>query len=373
MVAPFLRREARIVLADQRPEWPGGASRWGAQDSGLDLAAADGLAHVALLAAVEGRLAEAHRLAGLVLPAHHWPGRRRVARLARAIVAWQRLALAQAEVDLAPDGPAGGPADPTVDFAAQVLGVRVSQIAGDAATARRRLAGLRSTAFDLARSWFPATWLTVAEIEQSILEGCPAVIDRGGTVDTHPSVTVARARAVLAAGGDDGATRARRLLAPVLARRTAIPDDVRTEAWLTDALAANRLGLPGAVAVGLTAALDAASAEEAVRPFAAAGPDLKAILRNHTDLLTAHPRLRRRVEAAVGPTANERERPIEQITDREGVVLRYLPTRLSAREVAAELHVSVNTVKTQMKSIYRKLGAANRRDAVDRARRQGVL
>jgi LuxR family maltose regulon positive regulatory protein len=54
-------------------------------------------------------------------------------------------------------------------------------------------------------------------------------------------------------------------------------------------------------------------------------------------------------------------------------VLRYLPTNLTGPEIARELHVSYNTVKTQISSLYAKLGAHGRADAVDRARGLGLL
>ena len=50
------------------------------------------------------------------------------------------------------------------------------------------------------------------------------------------------------------------------------------------------------------------------------------------------------------------------------MILRYLPTSLSNREIAGELFVTTNTVKTHLRSIYRKLGVAGRREAVERAR-----
>ena len=55
------------------------------------------------------------------------------------------------------------------------------------------------------------------------------------------------------------------------------------------------------------------------------------------------------------------------------MVLRYLPTMYKAAEIAADLFVSVNTVKTHQQSIYRKLGVSTRRDAVDRARAQNLI
>jgi LuxR family maltose regulon positive regulatory protein len=58
----------------------------------------------------------------------------------------------------------------------------------------------------------------------------------------------------------------------------------------------------------------------------------------------------------------------DELSDRELAVLRLLPSPLSAREIGAELFVSLNTVKTHMKAIYRKLGAASRQDAVERGK-----
>jgi LuxR family transcriptional regulator, maltose regulon positive regulatory protein len=54
-------------------------------------------------------------------------------------------------------------------------------------------------------------------------------------------------------------------------------------------------------------------------------------------------------------------------------VLRYLPTNLSRPEIAGELSVSVNTVSSQLRSIYAKLGASDRSEAVHRARELRLL
>jgi LuxR family transcriptional regulator, maltose regulon positive regulatory protein len=54
-------------------------------------------------------------------------------------------------------------------------------------------------------------------------------------------------------------------------------------------------------------------------------------------------------------------------------VLRYLPSDLTAPEIAAELHVSTNTVKTHMRNLYAKLGTHRRHEAVERARALGLL
>jgi LuxR family maltose regulon positive regulatory protein len=64
---------------------------------------------------------------------------------------------------------------------------------------------------------------------------------------------------------------------------------------------------------------------------------------------------------------------VEQLSDREQVVLRYLPSRLSNAEIADALFVSVNTLKTHLKAIYRKLSVTNRKDAIERAEALGLL
>jgi LuxR family maltose regulon positive regulatory protein len=61
------------------------------------------------------------------------------------------------------------------------------------------------------------------------------------------------------------------------------------------------------------------------------------------------------------------------LTHGEIRVLHYLPTNLSAREIAGELYVSVNTVKTHQRHVYQKLGVRSRSQAVERARASGLL
>ncbi|HMS90296.1 MAG TPA: LuxR C-terminal-related transcriptional regulator, partial [Acidimicrobiales bacterium] len=62
------------------------------------------------------------------------------------------------------------------------------------------------------------------------------------------------------------------------------------------------------------------------------------------------------------------EYQIDALSDRERTVLRYLVTAMSYREIAEDLYVSVNTVKTHVKHIIRKLHADSRADAIRRAR-----
>ncbi|MEZ5217758.1 MAG: LuxR C-terminal-related transcriptional regulator [Ilumatobacteraceae bacterium] len=64
---------------------------------------------------------------------------------------------------------------------------------------------------------------------------------------------------------------------------------------------------------------------------------------------------------------------VEELTDRELAVLRYLPSQLSQREIASELYLSLNTVKTHCKAIYRKLAVDGRQAAVHAARQHELL
>jgi LuxR family transcriptional regulator, maltose regulon positive regulatory protein len=78
------------------------------------------------------------------------------------------------------------------------------------------------------------------------------------------------------------------------------------------------------------------------------------------------------MRACLLPPARELA-PGEPLTHSEARILRYLPTQLTAQEIASELHLSVNTVKTHMSHLYAKLGSHRRAEAVDRARALGLL
>ena len=79
-------------------------------------------------------------------------------------------------------------------------------------------------------------------------------------------------------------------------------------------------------------------------------------------------RLRRATAEAPGRRAPAGPGMIEPLTDRERDVLRFMPSRLTVREIADELHVSVNTVKFHLRVIYRKLGVSSRAEAAQVAR-----
>lgn len=80
-----------------------------------------------------------------------------------------------------------------------------------------------------------------------------------------------------------------------------------------------------------------------------------------------------RVERRLRLTARPRGPAAAELTDRELAVLRLLRSELSLREIGSALYVSLNTVKTHSRGIYRKLGASSREEAVERARELGLV
>jgi LuxR family maltose regulon positive regulatory protein len=61
------------------------------------------------------------------------------------------------------------------------------------------------------------------------------------------------------------------------------------------------------------------------------------------------------------------------LTDSELAVLRFLPSHMTNQEIAESLFLSINTIKTHLSSVYRKLGVANRRQAIAQGRRLELL
>ena len=107
-----------------------------------------------------------------------------------------------------------------------------------------------------------------------------------------------------------------------------------------------------------------------VRTFLDEGPVLSRRLSqlalDHTDRTLGRLAALACHELALAPT-RRRTGPIEQLTARELAVLRMLPLRMSNREMAAQLYISVNTLKTHIRAIYRKLDVPHRSAAVHRA------
>lgn len=71
--------------------------------------------------------------------------------------------------------------------------------------------------------------------------------------------------------------------------------------------------------------------------------------------------------------APERSSLVDPLTEREMAVLRYLASRLDTSGIAEAMYLSANTVRSHVKSIYRKLGVSSRADAVAQGRRLGLF
>ena len=83
--------------------------------------------------------------------------------------------------------------------------------------------------------------------------------------------------------------------------------------------------------------------------------------------------VRTRLDGAV-PRGDRRSTAAQaSLTGQESALLRLLPSSLTTREIAGELYLSVNTVKTHARTLYRKLGVQTRHAAIEEARSQGLL
>ena len=192
----------------------------------------------------------------------------------------------------------------------------------------------------------------------------------------RPAVeTVVLARLQLAQGDPMAAVRT---LAPLLASEPggpALAPPLAIEANLVAAVANQELADHAAAVGALRRALDLAAPEGYRRAFVEGGTPVRQLLADHLHWDNTHHLL---VGALLERlrSAEPRRRPaalVVPLSEREQVVLRYLSSRLSAGEIADELYVSLNTVKTHIKSIYRKLDTNRRWDAVKRARQLQLL
>jgi LuxR family maltose regulon positive regulatory protein len=119
----------------------------------------------------------------------------------------------------------------------------------------------------------------------------------------------------------------------------------------------------------LQTALALAEPLDALRPFAHAGPRVRELLvHQHGSFGTAEA-FAQRVLAA-GASGQDRH---TMLSERELTVLGLLPSMLSLDEIATDLTVSVNTVKSHVRSIYTKLGVSSRRTAVLSAHEHGLF
>ena len=158
--------------------------------------------------------------------------------------------------------------------------------------------------------------------------------------------------------------------APVVRAGTVI------EALILDALARDQLDDRVTAERDIERALDIAELDLIVFPFLVV--PARDLLERHPRHRTAHAALLSDLLSVLGgsplPTrSRELSTPSEPLSQSELRVLRFLPSNLSAGDIASELYLSTSTVKTHMRHIYEKLDAHRRTEAVDRARELGLL
>ncbi len=325
----------------------------------------------AVLHAAAGELAAAERAAAVALALLHEqvgdPADAAHAYLARALTAWHRYRPAEAEANL----DRAGELPPATAVLAAEVRARLAFAAGDPDGAVRTLRRAREAAGRL-----PALRerLCVAEADlrrrRSDLAGVRALLRPSAATEPTGMAAVVLARAEAGHGDLD---TARRLL-PAWDGPGAGPLNLaaRLEAGLVQALIAHRGADARGAARALERVLALAAPQQHRQIFGADEPQLRELLTAHLDSGTAYWSFLDELPARRGGAPAQAEapgvRPAEPLTERELMILRYLQSILSNVEIANEVSLSVNTVKTHVRNIYRKLQVTRRREAVRRAR-----
>ena len=250
------------------------------------------------------------------------------------------------------------------------------------------LAILQSRLLRLRHEFDAAEQLLVPHLQKSL----PRWIETQVAVE-HTRILLAAgsleaALAVLDAAGDAPWAAVQRATVDVLADRpssVALPGrdddlalDLRVEARILLACRHLQAGAESAALTALHGALHLAEPETLRRPFLDSPPQVRRLLRgqsqrshsadwlNPTSGVTPD---RRSEPSAVAPIAEV----LQPLSGRELEVLKHLAGLMSTAEIAAAMFVSVNTVRTHIRSILRKLSVSRRNQAVRRGRELGVI
>jgi LuxR family transcriptional regulator, maltose regulon positive regulatory protein len=345
-----------------------------------ELAACRG--YLALTEALRGRLSAAEEIAssGTALLGD---GRARqpdpASALALALVSLEHgeLSAARAQLKVA-DAALRAHPDRLASAIGSLIAARGSLAEGRARAAVETIERARSSR---ALPPLPDRVLTLTELQAHAAAGDgPAALAAARRVGPASAMDarVGLSRAWLAAG-DPAA--ARRTLATVLESPADEGSErVRLDAWLADALLSFRMGDERRGRSSLEQALKLGEAEKRRLPFAMERSWLRPVLMRHPELAGAHRQLLGPGMGVPSAVPAQRGAPdhaapviVEQLSSRERDVLRHVAEMLDTADIAAEMYISVNTVKTHLKSIFRKLGASDRREAVRRARQLNLL
>jgi LuxR family maltose regulon positive regulatory protein len=348
---------------------------------GVELAQINAVGHLALLEVMHGSVRAAAELAG---SARELAERRAwcytvqavAAHFAQALVHLERMDVLAAE-EAFRHGVRAHDSEPEAAQRLVLLGVqaRIALARGRPHQAHSALVQARRDRN--ARTCVPALdqWLALLAAEADLAAGLPERVEQSyagapaGAV-SGPAHRVHAARAALAR---HDLRRAEELLTA----GPPAPGTIATvEAGIVGALVADARGHTTRAVDLLTEAVRLAAHEGIRRPFAALSGSRLSALAERLVLLAPDDAtlaadviddLRGAGRRTAGTAA------AASLSERESEVVRYLPTMLTAAQIATELGVSVNTVKAHMRAIYRKLQAERRSEAVTRARDLGIL
>lgn len=302
--------------------------------------------------------------------------------IALALVHLERYELASARVSLKRvEASLRARHDRTAAAVASLAAARLHLAEGRHAGAAGMLANAR-------QGWSPPSWLdqrlTLAQARAEAMAGNPRAaldaVDRCGET-SGLDAAAERAYAWAAAGNVRAAQRELRYVFDVTtAEPTRALDRAMLDALLIDARLHYAAGERAAGRGSLARALRIARGEEVRLPFEMEHSWMFPVLRADADLARGYQALAHadgfgRGSATLRSLTTGIAEPalVEPLTDREREVLRRVAQLLSTAEIANELYISVNTVKTHLKSVHRKLAVTHRREAVRRARQLKLI
>lgn len=253
--------------------------------------------------------------------------------------------------------------DLLLKVARSLAGVRMLALSGQAPAADEALAVARELVAGLPGIDFLSGWLSLVEAENALAAGhhervLQLVANDDGLTRASGQARVLGGRALLALGRNAEALAS---VEPLTSAEA--PALVAVGAWLVTAETEHRRRHDAAALRATGEALHRAAPERLLRPFRESLPALRPLLERHQTTFRTHYDL---VDRILGLQVPPPHTVPETLTDRELAVLQLLPTMMTNPQIADELCVSVNTVKAHLKSLYRKLGATSRRDAVVR-------
>ncbi len=344
------------------------------------LVAAERVGVSAWLQALHGNLTMASRQAALVLTARTADRDETGVGYAQLAAAWVHLE--RGELDQAQQRLGHATrldhreCEPWLVAARCLTEARLATVGGDPDVALRLLDGATRSSAAATGGWL-ADRLRVAVAEAHLVAGDP---QRAlATLTPEPRHTVVEARVVATAArravGDRRGAQA--LLAGVEGRLASAPLPSAVRAWSLGAQLACDSDDPGRARLLIERALRAADREDLRLALSQVGPWLSAFLDRDPELLRRYRGLitAARRAGASARTAESAARPgglTESLTERELQVLERLAQLSTTEEIAADLYVTANTVKTHTKKLFLKLAVNRRSDAVRRGRQLGL-